>query len=206
LTIFIVEGENKVDKLRQWGLVATCNAGGAGNWTIEHADEMRESRDVVILPDNDDDGRKHADRVGRTLEKVAARRLLLELPDLPEHGDVVNWIAAGLLEAKVLSAHEMFVDDRLRMALLRWIRALPTLRPICVTCAHTWSYKETPPAAFVVVRPWGKADARSLMISGNCTACAWRRDLAPRLTASLGEVWPDARAIDLPHEAPGMRQ
>ena len=30
-TVFIVEGEPKVDLLRRWKVPATCNAGGAGN-------------------------------------------------------------------------------------------------------------------------------------------------------------------------------
>jgi hypothetical protein len=76
------------------GLDATCNAGGAGHWTIEHADELRNA-EVVILPDNDEAGRRHADKIGRSLEGLAKSRKLLELPNLPEHGDIIDWLNAG---------------------------------------------------------------------------------------------------------------
>ena len=36
-TIFLPEGEKKVDLLRSWGLLATCNSGGAVNWTEDMA-------------------------------------------------------------------------------------------------------------------------------------------------------------------------
>ena len=35
--VFIVEGEKDVDNLTKLGIVATCNAGGAGKWRVEHA-------------------------------------------------------------------------------------------------------------------------------------------------------------------------
>jgi putative DNA primase/helicase len=93
-TVFVLEGEPKVEALRRWGLAATCNAEGAGKWEKKHAERLR-GADVVILPDNDQPGRRHANMVGRSLEGIAARVRLLELPDLPEHGDIVDWIKAG---------------------------------------------------------------------------------------------------------------
>jgi putative DNA primase/helicase len=95
-TIYIVEGENKVQLLRKWGLCATCAPEGALKWYPEHGELLRGAQRVVILPDNDDIGRLHADMVGRSLESLAGtQRFLLELPDLPEHGDVLDWAKAG---------------------------------------------------------------------------------------------------------------
>src|SRR5262245_11352351 len=34
--VFVVEGEKDVDRLYSLGLVATCNAGGAGKWRSEY--------------------------------------------------------------------------------------------------------------------------------------------------------------------------
>src|SRR5262245_14021956 len=93
-TIFIVEGEQKADALAKWNLVATCNAQGAGRWTAEHAGYLR-GADAVILPDNDDNGRKHADAIAQRLQDIAARIRLVELPDLEAKGDIVDWIKAG---------------------------------------------------------------------------------------------------------------
>ena len=62
--IFIVEGEGKVDALREIGIVATCNPGGAGKWQPEMSERLR-GADVVLLPDNDEPGWKHVQRSWR---------------------------------------------------------------------------------------------------------------------------------------------
>jgi len=93
-TVFIVEGEKDADRLAQLGLVATCNPGGAGKWRAEYT-RFFKSRDVVVLPDNDHPGRKHAESVAAALHKVAATVRLVTLPDLPDKGDVSDWLDAG---------------------------------------------------------------------------------------------------------------
>jgi AAA domain/CHC2 zinc finger len=93
-TVLIVEGEAKVDFLRSWNVPATCCAGGAGKWTAEHSEFLR-GAEVVILPDNDEAGRKHCDVVGASLQGIAASVSVLELPNLPPKGDIIDWAAAG---------------------------------------------------------------------------------------------------------------
>ncbi|QIB34522.1 hypothetical protein [Ancylobacter pratisalsi] len=51
--------------------------------------------DVVILPDNDQAGREHAEMAARALKPVASRIRIVELPDLPRKGDVTDWLDAG---------------------------------------------------------------------------------------------------------------
>src|SRR5262249_44809521 len=92
--VFVVEGEQKADLLATWNLCATCNAEGAGKWTAKHAAYLR-GADVVILPDNDEPGRKHAEAVAHSLQGIAARVHILELAGLPPKGDVVDWQKAG---------------------------------------------------------------------------------------------------------------
>lgn len=92
--VFIVEGEKDADNLAALGIVATCNAGGANKWRTELTPYFK-GRDVVILPDNDDAGRAHAALVSSKLQGVAASVRVLALPDLPEKGDVSDWLAAG---------------------------------------------------------------------------------------------------------------
>ncbi len=92
--VFIVEGEKDVDNLARIGVLATCNAGGAGKWTSEHAEFLR-NRQVVILPDNDDAGRKHAQQVAHSLHGIAKWVRVVTLPNLPSKGDASDWIAAG---------------------------------------------------------------------------------------------------------------
>jgi hypothetical protein len=91
--VFYVEGEKDADRLAELGLVATT-AGGAADWRPEMARSLR-GRDVVILPDNDVPGRKHAAVVARDVHEVAVRVRLLDLPGLPEKGDVSDWLDAG---------------------------------------------------------------------------------------------------------------
>jgi putative DNA primase/helicase len=92
--VAIVEGEKDADRLAALGIVATCNAGGAGKWRPAHAKFLK-GRHVVVLPDNDGPGRKHAEQVCQTLEGLAASIRVVELPDLPDKGDVSDWLDRG---------------------------------------------------------------------------------------------------------------
>ena len=92
--IVIVEGEAKVDLLRSWNVPATCCAGGADKWKPEHSEFLRDA-DVIILPDNDEPGRKHCDMVAASLQGIAASVRGLELPNLPPKGDIIDWAKAG---------------------------------------------------------------------------------------------------------------
>lgn len=93
MTVFVVEGEKDVDRLLGLGLVATTNAMGAGKWRPEYAEALRD-RHVVVIPDNDRVGREHADIVVASLLGVAASVKLMPL-DVPEKGDVSDWIDQG---------------------------------------------------------------------------------------------------------------
>lgn len=94
--IYIVEGEKDADQLAALGLVATTNAGGAGKWLATPAfTEPFHGRNVIVLPDNDESGRKHSEDVARKLHKSAASIKIVRLPALEDKGDVSDWIAAG---------------------------------------------------------------------------------------------------------------
>ena len=92
--VFVVEGEKDADRLSELGLAAACNAGGAGKWTEEHSAPLQGAR-VVILPDNDEPGQRHAADVARKLSGTAAEVRVVELPELPPKGDVSDWLDAG---------------------------------------------------------------------------------------------------------------
>ena len=112
--VFIVEGEKDADALIALGLVATCNAGGAGKWPAEFAPYFR-LRDIVILPDNDEAGADHAIMVAMSLTGLtgsAASVKIVQFPDLPSKGDVSDWIAAGgtVARLKTLAASTAVFD------------------------------------------------------------------------------------------------
>jgi DNA primase len=93
-TILIVEGEAKADLLSSWNVPATCCAGGAGKWRAEHSEFLR-GADVAILPDNDERGRLHLDSIGKSLRGIANSIRVLDLPNLPSKGDIIDWAKQG---------------------------------------------------------------------------------------------------------------
>lgn len=93
-TIYIVEGEKDADNLAKEGLCATCNAMGAGKWSDDLTLWFKGAH-VVILPDNDDAGRKHAQHVASLISPHVASLGILDLPELPPKGDVSDWLGLG---------------------------------------------------------------------------------------------------------------
>ena len=92
--VYVVEGEKDAGSLNNLGLTATCNAMGAGKWIPEYSETLT-SKDVIILPDNDGPGKAHALKVAHELQGKAGSVKIIELPGLPEKGDVSDWLKAG---------------------------------------------------------------------------------------------------------------
>lgn len=92
--VYIVEGEKDADRLARLGLIATCNYDGAGKWRVEY-NQYFTDRAVYIIPDHDEPGWKHAELVASNLINVTPYVRIVTLPDLPEHGDVSDWLDAG---------------------------------------------------------------------------------------------------------------
>ena len=93
--IIIAEGEKDADRLiRDWGVRATTNPGGAGNWH-DSFDQYFAGLDVVILSDNDAVGRDHAAKVANHLVKVAGRVRVVYFDHLEEKQDISDWLDQG---------------------------------------------------------------------------------------------------------------
>lgn len=99
--IFICEGEKDVDRLISLGLIATTNPNGALNWKPEFNSTFA-GRDVVAMVDNDDKGRKRGAKLMAALAPVAASFKALELPGLPQSGDVSDWLDDGYSQKDLL--------------------------------------------------------------------------------------------------------
>lgn len=65
-TIWIVEGEKDVETLFSLGEVATTSPMGAGKWHEEYSEKLA-GANIIIVPDNDDVGRKHAREIRLSL-------------------------------------------------------------------------------------------------------------------------------------------
>lgn len=93
--VYICEGEKDADRLAGLGLVATCNSEGAGKWGKGDYNEYLAGRVVYVLADNDKQGRDHAENVARNLAPLAQSVRVVNLPGLPDKGDVSDWLNAG---------------------------------------------------------------------------------------------------------------
>jgi Protein of unknown function (DUF3631) len=103
--VFIPEGEAKADHLWAWNIPATH----IPKDTKDYAELFREA-DVVLMPDNDDAGYAHIEMIGAALSGIAKRIRVLRLPDLPDEGDVIDWIAAGGSAKRLLELTEQAPD------------------------------------------------------------------------------------------------
>lgn len=95
--VFIVEGEKDVRNLMKRGYIATCNRGGASKnpnrpkWKRHHSEQLQ-GRHLVILPDNDTAGAKHAEAIVQQSQGLAASIRIVNLLDLPPKGDFSDWL------------------------------------------------------------------------------------------------------------------
>jgi hypothetical protein len=91
--VYVVEGEKDADALDAMGLLGTTSPHGAGKWRAEYAEALT-GADVVIVPDRDEPGRRHALDIARSSHGKAKTVRVLELPN-PAAKDLSDWIALG---------------------------------------------------------------------------------------------------------------
>jgi putative DNA primase/helicase len=91
--IYWPEGEKDSDTVTALGLPA-FTFGGTGDGLPDGVAEYLAGRSVVILADNDKDGRMHADCKAVAIYGVAATVRIVHFPDVAEKGDVSDWLAA----------------------------------------------------------------------------------------------------------------
>jgi putative DNA primase/helicase len=92
--VFIVEGEKKVDRLRELGAAAVSgDSGSSSKWLPAHADLLR-GLAIILWPDSDEPGEKYAARAAGCLRNSAAS-LKVVRPFGPPNGakgrDVCDW-------------------------------------------------------------------------------------------------------------------
>jgi hypothetical protein len=93
--VYWVEGEKDADRLWDLGLTATTVPQGAdAPWRPEYADQLRWTgvSEVILVPDNDEPGVRHAERFASALVAAGVQTKVLTLS---EGKDVTDWIAMG---------------------------------------------------------------------------------------------------------------
>jgi len=95
-TVYVPEGEGKVDRLVSLGLAATTVPFGAGpgKWLPDYNRHFL-GTDVVILADNDKIGQEFAEVKAESLYGIASSDKVLLLPNLPPKGDIIDWLDNG---------------------------------------------------------------------------------------------------------------
>jgi putative DNA primase/helicase len=97
------EGEKDVDTLSKLNLPA-FTFGGVGDGLPAGIEHYLKDRHVVILADNDDPGRKHADKKAELAHRAnAASTRIVHFPELPAKGDVSDYMANGGTRDSLLS-------------------------------------------------------------------------------------------------------
>lgn len=97
--VFVAEGEKDVETLREYGFVATTNAGGANApWLPAYTEALR-GREVILIPDADPPGRARVARFASALLGNVARLVILELDGAK---DVTDWFRAGHSELELI--------------------------------------------------------------------------------------------------------
>jgi 5S rRNA maturation endonuclease (ribonuclease M5) len=95
--VFICEGEKAADAVNFIGLTATTSVNGAQSPGKTDWSPLA-GKKVVILPDNDEPGKKYAAEVAQILSRlmpqpsVKVADLTQDWPDLPEKGDAHDWV------------------------------------------------------------------------------------------------------------------
>ncbi|MDQ3797605.1 MAG: hypothetical protein M3294_08615, partial [Pseudomonadota bacterium] len=90
--VWFVEGELCADRLTELGVLSTTSGGST---SATHADfAPLAKRRVIIWPDNDEPGLRHACQVADRLIELGASVHLVDVArlDLPDKGDVVDWL------------------------------------------------------------------------------------------------------------------
>jgi 5S rRNA maturation endonuclease (ribonuclease M5) len=102
LPVYFVEGEKCAEALLKLGFVATTASGGANKPWSDELTRYFKDRHLLILPDNDEPGRRHAKKVARALDGVAASIRIVELPDLSEGEDVIEFLQTDPTGARLV--------------------------------------------------------------------------------------------------------
>lgn len=107
--IYIVEGEKDVETAKKLGIVATCNPMGADNGTgnkwFKEWGAIFDGAEVIIIPDQDESGLRHAKWVRSTLQGHASHVFVAN----PKVGkDLTDWVNAGADLAAIEQATQDF--------------------------------------------------------------------------------------------------
>jgi hypothetical protein len=197
-TVWICEGEKDCDRLRSLGLVSTCNPMGAGKWLDEYSDFLI-GRDVVVIEDNDGPGRAHAEEVCLSLHGKARSLRKQSFPDLPEHGDVSDWLDAGHNETELCQLADALSEwapsgNQTQAKQQQQTQAQPKIQEVCMADVQVkpidWLWTNRIPRATLTIVEGIEGEGKSTMLCAIGAAVTHGQGLADMpLTSPANVLW-----------------
>ncbi|WP_009630211.1 phage/plasmid primase, P4 family [Synechocystis sp. PCC 7509] len=118
--VFYVAGEQAVETARQLGLTSFCNQGGEGSYTSQFVDFLSANKPklFVICPDNDETGRKSADKLLKACIKAGIHAIAIEptniWADTPTKGDITDIVnSSGMDSSEIIEQLEIEISRAL---------------------------------------------------------------------------------------------
>ncbi|ARN57704.1 AAA family ATPase [Sedimentisphaera salicampi] len=109
-SVIVVEGEKCVHKLTEHGYIATTSPGGAGKAALADWQPLA-GKNIILWPDADQQGRKHAEQVAEILAKLepAPRISKIEplMLDIEGKGDVCDYLEMAVNRCKASPAEAL---------------------------------------------------------------------------------------------------
>ncbi len=131
-TIYLAEGEKAAQAAQQLGLSSATSPAGSNAAHKADWEPLARFQSVVILPDNDDTGRKYAADVARILQNLPGERTIrvAALSGLPDKGDLVDWIQERVSDWDGYGPIPREPGDDLREELLAEIESVALVAPV----------------------------------------------------------------------------
>lgn len=188
--LFIHEGPKKAAAMHSLGLPAVASLGGSKSAHKSDWKPLQPFKRIYVLPNHDEPGETYARDVVRILVGLPGTReiKIARLPDLPQSGDVVDWLQARVADWDGFGPIPREPGDELQTEFLEAVE----------DCAEAplreWL---TPEAVSVAPEPWTPPiplDAGDIP--------EWPRTVFPPVMQEFSEAL--ASSLELPREAGAM--
>ena len=191
--VYICEGEKAADAVRALGLTATTSPHGSKSASKADWSPLA-GKECIILPDADKPGERYAEDVVQLLAKLkpAPSVKVVRLPDLPDRGDAVEFVAAR--HAAGLD------DDSIRAEIERLADAAECLEPARGPVLIRMADVQTRPVEWLWLNRFALGKLTLVAGDPGLGKSFITLDMAARV--SRGTPWPDAR--DIPNPAGGV--
>jgi len=110
---FLVEGEKAADAITGAGEFALATVCGAASIPDDGVLGTLAGREVILWPDNDEPGLLHMKRLAKRLHGLGVQVRMVDVDelDLPDHGDAVEALAAGLSCEQIIHSSHPYTPE-----------------------------------------------------------------------------------------------